>query len=198
MIEQLTNKELLGFIRAKLKSDYPDYNIKVLDKGQDLTPEIREQLKNDEISVVQIINYDNDWDCDHFVCDAFVKIPVYIYGKLARDRILNKGDYRLIELAPLCPLNCAVEFTDFDYIFNWENTYYTPKGMTECTNLDIDPKLVKYMCKKFGKPYIKLFKKSREQAVQDIQSDIYFQYKDIITSLPREQTKEIEDFDYKY
>lgn len=193
MIEQLTNKELLGFIRAKLKSDYPDYNIKVLDKGQDLTPEIRQQLKNDEISVISIISFIRSWDDD-----GFVKVPVNIYGRLAKERILNRGSYRLIELEPLVPISGVVEFTDFDYIFNWENTYYTPKGMTECTNLDIDPKLVKYMCKKFGKPYIKLFKKSREQAVQDIQSDIYFQYNDIITSLPREQTKEIEDFDYKY
>ena len=193
MVEKLSNKELLGFIRAKLKSDYPDYNIKVLDKGQDLTPEIRQQLENDEISVVQVINYEKDWDDD-----AYVNIPVYIYGKLARNRVLNKGDYLLIWLAPLCPLDSAVEFTDFDYTFNWERTYYTPKGMTDCTKLDIAPNLVKYMCETFGRPYIKLFKESIEQAVQDIQSDIYFKYNDIITSLPREQTKEIEDFDYKY
>ena len=104
MVEKLSNKELLGFIRAKLKSDYPDYNIKVLDKGQDLTPEIRQQLENDEISVVQVINYEKDWDDD-----AYVNIPVYIYGKLARNRVLNKGDYLLIGLAPLCPLDSAVE-----------------------------------------------------------------------------------------
>lgn len=193
MVERLSDKELTGFIRAKLKSDYPDYDIKVLDKGQDLTPEIRQQLKNDEISVVSIINFQRDWDGD-----AYVKVPVNIYGRLARERIVNKRNYPLIKLEPLVPLCVAVEFTDFDYIFNWEREYHLPKGMTECTNLDIDPNLVRYMCKKFGKPYIKLFKANREQAVQDIQSDIYFQYNDIIKSLPREQTKEIEDFDYKY
>lgn len=193
MVEQLSDKELLGFIRAKLKSDYPDYSIKVLDKGQNLTPEIRQQLKNNEISVISIIDFIKGWDDD-----AFVKVPVNIYGRLAKERILNRGNYRLIELEALVPLSGAVEFTDFDYTFNWERTYYTPKGMTDCTNLDIDPKLVRYMCKKFGKPYIKAFKENREEAVEDIQADIYYQYREILTSLPREQTKEIEDFDYKY
>ena len=192
MVEQLSKKELIGFIRAKLKSDYPDYNIKVLDKGQDLTPEIRQQLKNDEISVVSIIDFQKEWEGDDFI-----KVPINIYGRLARERILNRGNYRLIELEPLCPLSAAVEFSDFNYIFNWEKEHTAIKGMTDCTSLDIDTKLVRYMCKKFGKPYIKAFKLNREEAVEDIQADIAYQYSKILRSLPKDQTQEIESFNYR-